>query len=169
MKVLSLSYALFLCLIANLAFGQKVGHVNTVMLIDSLPAAKQASITLKQYEASLSKTGEEMVAKFQEKLKKYQQDVATGNLTPLQRKQTEEDLEIDQNAIGSYRQSAQTSLEKRRQELIQPILDKINAALQAIGKEEQYLFIFDSAAGILFFRESEDISAKLFTRLAAEK
>ena len=53
----------------------------------------------------------------------------------------------------------------RRLELIQPILDRINKALQDIGKEENYSFIFDNANGILFYKDSEDISAKLYKKL----
>jgi outer membrane protein len=139
--------------------------VNTVQLIDSLTEAKQASATLKQYEASLSKTGEEMVKKYQDKVKNYQTSVKTGNMTAIQQKQMESDLEVDQNAINTYRQSAQASLEKRRQELIQPILDKINKALQEIGKEENYTFIFDNSVGILYFKDTEDVSAKLYRKL----
>jgi len=164
-STLLLPLYLCLCFFSMGLFAQKVGHLNTVQLIDSLTEAKQASAILKQYEGSLSKTGEEMLVKYQEKLKKYQTEMKSGMLTPLAQKQMESDLEIDQNAINTYRQSAQTSLEKRRQELIQPILDKINKAIQEIGKEENYVFIFDNAVGILFFNQSEDISAKLYKKL----
>lgn len=165
MKVLTLSFFLSICCFVNEITSQKVGHLNTVQLIDSLPEAKLASATLKQYDLSLSKTGEEMVKKYQDKVKSYQMDVKSGNLTSVQQKQMESDLEIDQNGINNYRQSAQSSLEKRRQELIQPILDKINKAIQEIGKEENYIFIFDNAVGILYFNQSEDVSAKLFKKL----
>ncbi len=165
MRVHTLSYTICICLISIASFAQKVGHVNTVHLIDSLNEAKQASQLLKQYDASLTKTGEEMVNKYKEKFKKYQADVKSGNLTAVQQKQMESDLQIDQNALSNYRQSAQASLEKRRQELIQPILDKINKALQDIGKEENYIFIFDNSVGILYFSDSEDISAKVFKKL----
>ncbi|MBK9222658.1 MAG: OmpH family outer membrane protein [Saprospiraceae bacterium] len=165
MKVITLSSLFFICFFSTPLLSQKVGHLSTVQVIDSLTEAKQASATLKQYEASLSKTGEEMVVKFQEKVKKYQLDMKAGSLTAVQRKQVESDLEIDQNAINTYRQSAQISLEKRRQELIQPILDKINKAIQEIGKEENYMFIFDNAVGILYFSQSEDVSAKLYKKL----
>lgn len=165
MRVITLSCCICLCFISLTTFAQKVGHINTVQLIDSLKEAKAASITLKQYEASLGKTGEEMVKKYQEKIKKYQMDVKSGGLTAIQQKQLESDLGIDQNAISNYRQSAQSSLEKRRQELIQPILDKINKAIQEIGKEENYIFIFDNSVGILYFKDTEDVSAKLYKKL----
>jgi outer membrane protein len=165
MRVITLSYTICICLISIVCFGQKVGHINTVQLIDSLNEARQASATLKQYDASLTKTGEEMVKKYQEKLKSYQSEMKSGNLTPVQQKQMESDLQIEQDAINSYRQSAQGSLEKRRLELIQPILDKINKAIQEVGKEENYIFIFDNSVGVLYFTESENVSAKVYKKL----
>lgn len=144
---------------------QKVGHVNSVQLIDSLKEAKQASLALKQYEQSLSKAGEDMLASFQQKLKAFQEEVKKGSLTTNQQKQKESELEVDQNAIVNYRESMRSSLDKKRQELVKPILEKINNALKAIGVEEQYQFIFDSSVGMLYFTESENLFSKVFNKL----
>jgi len=165
MKVLSLSFMCSICLFLSNTHAQKVGHINSVQLIDSLNEAKVASITLKQYDASLTKTGEEMLAKYQEKVRNYQQNISAGSFTAVQKSQAESDLQIEQQALSTYRQSAQSSLEKRRQELIQPILDKINKAIQDVGKEEGYAFVFDSAMGVLYFNKTDDIFPKVMKKL----
>ncbi|MBK9109217.1 MAG: OmpH family outer membrane protein [Saprospiraceae bacterium] len=144
---------------------QKVGHVNSVQLIDSLKEAKQASMALKQYEQSLAKAGEDMLVSFQQKLKAFQDEVKKGSLTTNQQKQKESELEVDQNAIVNYRESMRSSLDKKRQELVKPILEKINTALKAIGVDEQYQFIFDSSVGMLYFTESENLFSKVFNKL----
>lgn len=110
-----------------------------------------------------------MMQKYQEKVKNYQTEMKAGNLTLKQQNQLESDIELEQNAITNYRESMRTSLEKKRQELVQPILNKINKTLKEIGDAENYLFIFDSSNGLLFFRESEDISSKLYERLQKPK
>jgi Skp family chaperone for outer membrane proteins len=79
MRVITLSCIICMCFLGASLNAQKVGHVNTVQLIDSLAEARQASGQLKQYEATLSKTGEEMVTKFQDKLKKYKGSRAGGH------------------------------------------------------------------------------------------
>lgn len=165
MKVFSLSLLYFICLFLSNIQAQKVGHINSVQLIDSLNEAKAASVTLKQYDASLTKTGEEMLAKYQEKVRIYQNSIQAGSFTPVQKSQAESDLQVDQQALSAYRQSAQTSLEKRRQELIQPILDKINKAIQDVGKEEGYAFIFDSTMGVLYFNKTDDVFSKVLKKL----
>lgn len=168
MKKIHLATLFLLCITYGLS-AQKIGHVNSVQLIDSLEEAREASKALLQYEASLAKTGDEMMQKYQEKVKNYQTEMKAGNLTLKQQNQLESDIELEQNAITNYRESMRTSLEKKRQELVQPILNKINKTLKEIGDAENYLFIFDSSNGLLFFRESEDISSKLYERLQKPK
>ncbi len=165
MKVTSLSFLILFAFFVSTSYAQKVGHLSSVQLIDSLPEAKLASKTLRQYEASLNKAGDEMLTKYQEKVKKYQIDMKAGSLTTNQQKQVQSELELDNNALSNYRESVRNSLEKKRQELVQPILDKINKAIKELGVEENYLFIFDSSAGLLYFKESEDVSSKIFKKL----
>ncbi|HRI35447.1 MAG TPA: OmpH family outer membrane protein, partial [Saprospiraceae bacterium] len=71
--------------------------------------------------------------------------------------------------IGKYQQSAQESLNKRRQELLAPLLNRIDEAIKAIGKEASYTFIFDSSAGLIFYPESEDITPLILKKLNAPK
>lgn len=165
MKVTLLLCTMLMSLYTQQVNAQKVGHVNSVQLIDSLKEAKQASVALRQYEQSLAKTGEDMVAVFQQKLKAFQEEVKKGSLTSNQQKQKESELEVDQNAIVNYRESMRSSLDKKRQELVKPILEKINTALKEIGVAEQYQFIFDSSVGMLYFRDSEDLFSKVFRKL----
>jgi outer membrane protein len=144
---------------------QKVGHFHYPNLIDSLQEARQATVTLRQYEKALTASGDTMVMRFQVKLKAYQDEMKKGNLTGRQQKDMEAELEVEQNAIVNYRESVRQSLDKKRNELKLPILEKIERVIRALAKEEGYAFIFDSSAGLLYFRESEDIFSKVFSKL----
>ncbi len=169
MRYLAILIWIFSC--SNLSFAQtqKIGHVNSQKFLDTLSETKQLAEQLAKYEQSLTATGEQMIQKFQENARKYQQDVKAGNLTPLQQKDLESSLEVEQNAIGKYQQSAQESLNKRRQELLAPLLNRIDEAIKAIGKEASYTFIFDSSAGLIFYPESEDITPLILKKLNAPK
>jgi outer membrane protein len=47
---------------------------------------------------------------------------------------------------------------KKREELYKPILDNIQNAINAIGKENNYTFIFDTGnGGLLFANEGDNI------------
>ncbi len=157
---------LSLCFIVSLAFGQKVGHLNTVAFIDTLTEAKIMADQIANYEKSLTAQGEQMAMKFQKNVETFQKEAQSGALTPIQQQSKQTELETEQAALGNYQKSAQESLLKRRDELLKPLLDRINKALVEIGKEEGYLFIFDASVGLLHFPESDNVSNKLSQKLA---
>ncbi|MDQ3141848.1 MAG: OmpH family outer membrane protein [Bacteroidota bacterium] len=154
-----------LCLFISSAICQKVGHLNSSKFLDTLPESKQIATQLQTYEKALSTTGEEMISKFQNNLRKYQQEKQLGNLTPIQQQQMESDLTIEQDAIGKYQQSAQQSLNKRREELLKPLLDSINTALKELAKAEGFLFIFDSSVSLLYMNDALDVTPLLLKKL----
>ena len=155
-----------LCLIGSFTFSQKIGHLNTVAFIDTLTEAKIMADKIADYEKALTAQGEQMAMKFQKNVEMFQKDVQSGALTPIQQQSKQTELETEQAALGNYQKSAQESLLKRRDELLKPLLDRINKALIEIGKEHGYQFIFDSSIGLLYFPESDNVSAKLSQKLA---
>ncbi|MEP7196452.1 MAG: OmpH family outer membrane protein [Saprospiraceae bacterium] len=155
-------FLLFNFIVGSLG-AQKYGHVNYRALIDSLDGAKVINDQLNKYEKSLSDVGESMIQKFQTNYSNYQESVKKGNLTGIQQKEIQSDLETEQNAIGKYQQSARESLDKRNAELLRPFLSKMDTILKDFAKREGYLMIFDSSMGVLLGPESEN----LFTKLVA--
>lgn len=149
-----------LCQFSDL-FAQKYGFVNYRLLLDSIQESRLINEQLNKYEKSLSDVGQQMVIKFQENYKKYQDAVSAGSLTALQRKQLESDLEVEQNALSNYQKSANESLEKRNQELLKPLLDKLTIKIKEFALKEGYSMIFDSSMGLLYVPEGEDLLGKL--------
>ncbi|MBK7811216.1 MAG: OmpH family outer membrane protein [Saprospiraceae bacterium] len=152
-----------------LLFGQKYGHINSRNLLDTLNETKIIAAELSTYEKALTETGEKMVLKFQTNLEAYRTEVAAGNLTAIRRKQLESELEVEQDAIGKYQQSAKESLEKRRNDLLNPLLAKIDLAIDQIAKEGGYNMIFDSSVSMLFVTDAFDISAMVISKLNTPK
>ncbi len=147
--------------IAN-SFGQKLGHLNYRMLIDSLPESKAINDQLDRYEQSLTKVGNEMVQKFQDNYRKYQESDAGGHLTANQQKQMQSDLEAEQTAIGNYQNSAKESFQKRQSELLKPLLSRIDTAIRSFALKESYQMIFDSASGLIISPPGDDVFAKIY-------
>ena len=158
--------ALLFCLFFSAAHSQKLGHLNSVAFIDTLAKAKVIADQIAAYEKSLTAQGEQMAAKFQQNVTTFQKQVQDGTMTAIQQQSKQTELETEQAALGNYQKSAQESLLKRRDELLKPLLDKINAALVALGKEENYLFIFDSSSGLLHFPAADNVSEKIAARIS---
>ena len=60
----------------------------------------------------------------------------------------------------------QQKLLEKEQELLQPILDRVNNAIQSVAEEKGYTYIFDLSSGaILYADEAADVSAEVKARL----
>jgi len=118
---------------------QKYGHVNSGNIIAQLPETKAADSQLIAYRDQLVKKGEEMATAVQ----------------------TEE--------LAQYEQKVMQDMEKRRTELYQPILERVQTVLDEIGKEGGYSMIFDTSilAGnpILFAEDSVDLNAQVIAKM----
>ena len=59
-------------------------------------------------------------------------------------------------------------LMKKQEELLQPIINRINEILMRIGKEEGYDFIFDAEGPVLYADEKYDLSDYLLEELGKD-
>jgi outer membrane protein len=166
MKKLSFLFFITLAFCASLQAQQKFGHLNSGNLLEQLPAVAKADTMLAKYRDSLVVKGEALVAKFETDYKAYIEEANKGTLPPVQAKQKEDVLQKQQQEIEAYRQEMDQKIGARRQAYLKPILEKVDAAIKAIGKEKNYAFIFDtSTGGTLFALESEDLSAAVKAKL----
>ncbi len=135
-----------------------VAHINTQKLIDAMPSA----ITAKSELEKLAKTYEvdirSMVTEFENKIKQYDAE-ATTKTDEENSKRVQEVGEI-QNSIQQYRVQAQQDLQKKEQELFEPIYKKAKAAIQKVGKAQGFQYILDSREGAsLLMADGKDLLA----------
>ena len=68
--------------------------------------------------------------------------------------------------IAKFEQDMVKQIQDKRNELLQPIYDKVNAAIKSVATENGYTFIFDVGSGaILYAEESADVSALVKAKL----
>jgi outer membrane protein len=123
----------------------KIGYTNVDYIIERLPEAKKMQNELEVTKAQLDKSLGDMIKEAQDKYQAYQKNGA--NMTDVIRADKEKELEGLQTRIQEYQTSAQTSLQRKQQQLLEPILTKVNDAIQAVGKENGYLYILNMDAG----------------------
>jgi len=149
------------------AFAQKVGHVNTGILLEGMSEVKAADSQLETLQKQLISKGETMVKAFQTEYQAVVAEVNAGKLTPKQQQDKQAALQKKQQEIQAYEQQVQSDILKKREELLKPILDKVDQAIKEVGKENSFLFIFDTAIPnvILFADEPLDVTDKVKTKL----
>jgi len=142
----------------------KFGHINSADLIQSMPQTKTADSTLKKFAESLDSQLKTMTIEYQTKLQYYQSKVDS---MPDAIKQTKEKELYDlQTRIQDFQQTAQESIQKKKEEIYGPILKKAEDAIKSLAKEKSYAYIFDTSVGaVIFAQESDDIMPMVKARL----
>lgn len=148
---------------------QKYGYINSTQLLLSLPEIKTADGQLQSYQQELVTKGQNMVKKFETNYNAYLTKVNSGELSKVDMQRMEANLSQEQQAIQQFEQEVQNLLAAKKQELYQPILDKVQGAVDQLGKEMGFTMIFDtSMGGLLFVTESEDLMPIVKKRLGIQ-
>ena len=146
------------------ATAQKFGYVNSAEILAAMPAMKAAESNLEGLQKQLQKKGQGMVENFQTDVAALQKEAQAGNLTPKQQEEESVKLEKRREEIGAFEQKMMADLQEKRAELLKPIYDSINEAIEAVAKEGNYQFIFDQQV-LLYGEEAADVSALVKAKL----
>ena len=137
-----------------LASAQKFGHINTQELFAQMPEVAQVKLKMDtiqaQYENQLASMNEE----FQKKVQDYQTQEATMADAIKQIRQQE--LQEMQQRIQLFYQTAEQDIQKKQQELLAPVHERMTKAIKAVGERENYTYIFDSAAMVHIGNDAVD-------------
>ncbi|MBK9523660.1 MAG: OmpH family outer membrane protein [Bacteroidetes bacterium] len=105
-----------------------------------------------------------MTVEYQTKLQSYQSKA--DSMPEAIRTTKEKELTDLGNRIQDFQQTAQESIQKKKEELYGPILKKAEDAIKDIAKEKAYSYIFDTSLGsVIFAQESDNIMPLVKTRL----
>lgn len=142
----------------------KFGHIDSGALIQMMPQTKQADSSLKKFGESLDSQLKGMTAEYQSKLQSYQSKA--DSLPDAIRTVKEKELTDLGQRIQDFQQTAQESIQKKKEEIYGPILKKAEDAIKDIAKEKSYSYIFDTSLGsVIFAQESDNIMPMVKTKL----
>ncbi len=137
----------------------KYGHINLGNLLEELPQTAEAEAKLRVLADSLNRQDSLLTADFQAAYLRLKKEYDEGMLTPVQVQQRQAELEKQRNDIQAFEENAQRMIETKRSELLEPIIRRVNEAIQVVAKREGYAMIFDIGSGALLFAiETIDIT-----------
>ena len=163
-KVMFLGVALFV--MSGIANAQvKIAHVNTAEILDAMPDKAKAEKSLEKYYGELQSQLETMAKEYQTKMQDYEANQAT--MSNLVKQSKEKEIVDLQTRITQFQANAENEFENKRAELLKPILDKIQNAINAVGKEKGYTYMLDLATGAAVYvgdnavDATKDVKSKL--------
>ena len=114
--------------------------------MQSLPDVAKANGEMEALQKQKENDLKSMQDELQRKADEYQKGASTMNATAKQQKETE--LQTLQQKIQQAYQDGQQELQKKSSELMQPIVAKVRTAIETVGKEGGYTFIFEDGAAV---------------------
>jgi outer membrane protein len=150
---------------AQTAGGLKIGYINSSAIVaesaDALAAQEQFQREMVPLESEL----QAMEAEIGDLMNRYQAQQVT--LSPDVRRNRQQEIGQKQQAYQTRMDEIEAEAARRQQELVAPIMERINGIIQQIRQEGSYTFIFDVAAGgLIAADESLDLTDDVIQRLA---
>ena len=145
------------------AFAQapKFGVVNTQTIAEAMPELKAAQ---EQVQASTQKYEEEL-KKLQEKIEKDFADFQALDANTPESIKERRMQDIQQQEQKQFHSTAMQDLQRQQAALMAPIQEKIQSAIQAVGKENNLTFIFESNVPLYVGTDVTDVTSMVRTKL----
>jgi outer membrane protein len=165
---------IILLLIAVAAQGlwaQKIGYTNVELILNYMPETKAIEKEISNIEAAIEKQLEVKQKYYQQKLIEFMEYKQSGKpLTPEMEKAAMTELQRLEGEIQKSLEEAEAKLFKRRMELLKPVQDKLQAAIDGVAKEGGYTYILNQAVGagipsILYGKESDNVTTQIAKKL----
>lgn len=145
----------------------KIGHVDSGAIMQIMPETVKVEQDLQTYAAELQAELQAMAGEYQNKLQDYQANQAT--MSNLIRQSKEKEIIDLETRINDFRSNADAALQSKYLELVSPLIEKVQTAIDQVGKEKGFTYIFDksSQSGTLVFigDNAIDITAEVKAKL----
>lgn len=150
----------------------KVGYMNPQEVLNQLP--ERADIEQKLNELVQEKRAElsERTSNFQQAVASYQENSAS--MSEAQRSQREEELATQEEELREFQQSIQQEIQQRRSELMAPIYNRMDRAINAIAENMDLDFVLNEATGfgetIIYYSSEQrlNITQQVLNRMNSE-
>ncbi|HRZ41818.1 MAG TPA: OmpH family outer membrane protein [Bacteroidales bacterium] len=149
-------------------YSQKIGVVDTQYILDNMSEYKIAQEQIDELAVEWQKEIEKKFKEIDEMYKKFQ---AEAPILPEDEKKRREEAivtkEKEVKELQKKRFGKEGDLFKKRQELIQPIQEKVYNAIKEIADAENYAIILDKSSGtaVAYVRSKFDISDDVLKKL----
>ena len=162
--------ALFTATVDSVQAQTKVGYTNVELLLSIMPETQQIEKQLDVYEKKLTEKLQGDQAAYQQKLEEYITKKQNNQLSPAQEETYVKELTTMETNLQKGVQEAEYKLMVKREELLKPLTEKVQASINAIAEEGKYTYILNQTMGsgitnILYGMEAYDITPELAKKL----
>ena len=160
-----MAFAMFFAF--NTIQAQSVAHIDSEKLLMSMPETKAMETELKKVQQTYADEYNAQATALQAKLKKYDAEAPTQTDAKNEERRTE--VQTLQQKLQKYGQTAEQEIQKKRFDLLKPIVEKAQKAVQDIAKSKGIKYVFDSSPGKgLIVFDGEDLMPAVKAKLGIQ-
>jgi outer membrane protein len=145
----------------------KIGYADVDYIFNQMPEYKTIGAELKSTETQLKTQIDTKYQEFQKKVQDYQANLST--MLEAVRQNTERELQQMQQNLEKLQADAQTTIETKRGQLMEPVFKKISKGIEDVAKENGFTFVLSSQLGgldvVLYADEKMDVSDLVLKKL----
>ncbi len=142
----------------------KVGTIDADYILGQLPEISTVEEGLKTYNTELQEDLQNTIKNYETLVADYREK--NVDFSEEEKATKEEEIISLENEIKNFRQKASVLIQMRRNELTQPLYEKIDGAMKEVISEQKYTQIINASANALAFSDPEyDITDAVLTKL----
>lgn len=145
----------------------KIGFIDLQKAVRENEKGKQAIATLDKEIRSAQQKLDQKKAEIDRLQKEYDANKQKWDEATRQKKAGELKIKIDQ--VNLEARDYDNYYRSKEQEMLKPILEKLNKVIMDMGKKERYSVIFEIGGGVLYFDSSQDITSEVIKNFNAQK
>jgi outer membrane protein len=155
-------------LLTTTAFGQqeKIGFFSSSKLVALFPESQTIQVEIEKIGSEKQAVGTALENELKSKVQNFEKEKA-GMAQILQESRIEEIRNLE-SKIQAYYTTARKELDVKRQELLKPVFQKVNAGIKAVAEKHKYTAIIDLDTGgqfLLYIDASRNILELMKTEL----
>ncbi len=140
------------------AVAQKFGHLDAQEVLLSLPERAEAQASIEaaagEYETEVARMQSD--ADYQAKASTWPDAI---------RQQKERELQQLDAGLQEFGVTIQNDLAQMEQQLLSPMIERVRKAIEDVGKEQGYTYIFDTSTGVTLYNGGDDVTDLVKTKL----
>ena len=125
----------------------KTAHVDVSEIMSKMPAMLDAQKQLDKLSTTYDADYKKMVTEYQAKLAQYEKEAVT--VTEVVNGERSKEVQEMQKRIVDYRDNAQKELQQKESDIVKPLMEKVRASIQKVGKAKGFQYILDGSTLLL--------------------
>ena len=147
-NVLKLTLVLAMMLSCTTLFAQQLGRIHSQEVMLAMPETAEQQTDLQAVAKDWEKNLELINVEFNNKLQEFQKNL--NSMSDAARQIKEKDLNDLRQRGTEMQQMAQQDLARQEQELMTPIIEKAQNAIQAVSKAGGFTAVFETGSLVYF-------------------